>query len=101
MLLGEMIAHIASSSSGTENGSSPGTIVVHWLWRFGCALYFIRGLCFQDQLELLIQNDVEKISADAALFILKHQIFGLLKSMQFDIQQTAWLLWINKQFTDG
>ena len=60
-----------------------------------------RGLCFQDQLELLIQNDVEKISADAALFILKHQIFGLLKSMQFDIQQTAWLLWINKQFTDG
>ena len=61
----------------------------------------VRGLCFQDQLELLIQNDVEKISADTALFILKHQIFGLLKSMQFDIQQTAWLLWINKQFTDG
>ena len=55
----------------------------------------------QDQLAFLIQNDVEKISADAALFILKHQIFGLLKSMQFDIQQTAWLLWLNKQFTDG
>ena len=55
----------------------------------------------QDQLAFLIQNDVEKISADAALFILKHQIFDLLKSMQFDIQQTAWLLWINKQFTDG
>ena len=26
---------------------------------------------------------------------------AILKSMQFDIQQTAWLLWINKQFTDG
>ena len=45
----------------TDEIFPPGTIVVHWLWRFGCALYFIRGLCFQDQLELLIQNDVEKI----------------------------------------